>query len=381
MLTSDESAERRALQHALYAPGGSLTADQRARLVDLEQKSRPGRREETARVEEEIAQTRETVVEEPVADEAGDLHPSPQVAVHPDMSAQKGGFLSTLRTQTWWRKPRVIVAGLVALVLAGFAVGAAIPKEVNVALPMSAEQAERRVQVLNELEDYDRSSFILIAKTADGLLWYGTRMGGDLSCAVLDLGAEVTPMCVRSETADLTGIHVQSDMGSAEVVDYYYGSVFFTYEGVPLARLDYQSNMTFRSGMQFTPEQEVTMRSLVDDGYAEGTPEILGYLDGQPIWAAYASDWGSPCLIFDDPEHGRLSACVEESQSLTAPAPSSQLGVPDHNLNRITAILVPATADRDAVRIELASHTFGGRYLNVTHSAEGDASSWSPWLK
>lgn len=398
MDTEIEATELRSLQRRAYGREGGLDAVDAARLRELEsrratqtaapQHPEPLREPEapaaadSARESASADQPQESglggdadAAPPPISEDASH-RPAPGEALRQRMF----DLWQVLRTQRWWRRPRVIVGGLILLFVMAFAAGAAIPREPTVALSASDAQMERRAAISAQYEDYDADSLMLVAENGQGTLWFATSAEGALLCAVLDNGATMQQQCLRPETATTDGMNLFLHADRPEEPSFY-GNVLLTDEGLPLARIQEMGGFVEEPAIRLTDEEKRFTEALLAEGY-DAEPQIVGYLDGQAIWTANLGRDGSVCLLYDNPLSEMLADCADRA-GVIAVAPGQTTvasgAADDPRAPLSLRVIAPDTGEH--VLIELFRTNGWQQHLTITRSSEAPETVWGPRLE
>ncbi|MGX1934428.1 hypothetical protein [Microbacterium resistens] len=295
-----------------------------------------------------------------------------------------------------WRRPRVLVTAAAALVAAGLAIGWSVPRAPDVALPMTAAHEERReavLEALNGLDDIDGGSLVLLAESSPfededpaeegALLWYVTRKGGELSCAILEVpgqgpGMQCLPRASVTKGSLTVSAEVRPDRpandashpGDDSLSTYFWGTVTLTRLGVPLATVSGQRNSNADPGTWYREREAAAerIREALDITYP---PTLLGHLDDAPVWLANRQD-GTLCLVLEEGDEPRLGceAIVVRGRD------GESTGIGPVLLLRMS---VPATPTREAALLEVLNDPMSGAVLTITRQAD-PSTAWGPRL-
>ena len=371
MTDPDLGGERRELERRAFARDGSgLSEAEAARLSALRRADAP---------------VADAIPAVPVPERAQpDESPPPAVPVSPASSRSADGSGEDLgesgqhrpfgtvqtgtaqtgtraRLQAWLatgagKRPRYVVGGLAAVLLIGLLVGWAIPRPPDVGLALRAGEGEREAAVLNQHDDLDPGSLLLLARDHDGLLWYATQADGRLHCAILDVrGASAQRECQTTEQLRDQPLMVSLPQPIPGQRDGYAGTLAIAGTGAPLGALQsYQMTYTM-SGVQDRREQAAMNRIVADNGFVYAM--VVGRVGDVPVWLG-DDGAGNRCLIVEDPDPRK--ACDIGTVTMDFAERSSGQERPT------LALRLPETAAHPAMRIEFWTPANSGQYLVIT---------------
>lgn len=387
--------ELRALQHRAYGRGGALTEADAARLRELEARrivptAEPGHAEAsvvttnagTDELRREVAEDdgdAATSGEKLPSGEVSDAAPDPPRAPEPlaDRIRQRfGDGIYALRAKPWARRPRVIVGALIGALVLAFGFGLTFPRTPVVALHETAEQQDRRAAIVAQYEDLDEGSLVLIAARGVGTLWYATSSDEQLRCAIVDNSDLMQQQCMRPGDGRTDGLQIFLDPANPEVPGYF-GQVAFSVEGLPIGSLQELAGFTSVNTSLLTEEEQRFFDGLAEQGYAPGA-QILGYLDDEPIWLAYAAGGSQACLLYDDPLSEMQVSCDEVSGVVTS---ASRDGAAGSDARLPLSFRTVSAQTGEAVLVEMFATGFGGFSLTITRSADHPPTAWGPRIE
>lgn len=262
-LDAAELRELRSLHEKAYGRDSALTLAEGARMRELERRRRaeesssqppPSLTVAPVRGDDEPAQQASTLVDAlPLwkADVGHDRRPGqPEGASAAEASRKRptasvGGVAeaevpesASAALRRWW--PPLAAASAI-LLAAGIGVGwLFFGKVANGDLPLTDEQDQRRADLYVE-GDYDEGSVKAIGQEEDALVWYATREGGELACAILDVGGASSGRCLPVGIVREQGISVfvsltlrGAESGESEQV---YAYVLQSTTGAPMASI------------------------------------------------------------------------------------------------------------------------------------------------
>lgn len=217
---------------------------------------------------------------------------------------------------------KTLAAASFVLVLLGLAVGWAVFGRDDGAPALTAGQQERRIE-LQSGDEYDQGSVRLIAEDDDAVVWYATRGGGEVGCAVLDVGDASQEQCGGGGDDPLS-VSVSVPVADPDDPAEEYGisisaTVGFTPSGEPLAWI-HRWDMSDAMLEQFEGLERERAEALIADGYTPGL-SIVGYFHDEPVWLAERPADGTQsggfvrCMVVDAASEATSCAPADEEVS------------------------------------------------------------------
>lgn len=343
MPTPEEIAELRELQARAYGRGGELTAADAARLHELEAArfprdagivepsapSTPSAHPSAAAPSDPLvrrasAAPPRTPVTTPVRPDAAAAPPSdtssPGIAVSEDPGTHRSSPPTMEKgsraepeprpralLQRFWRP---LAAGAAVLLAVGVGAGWLLfGRAPDAGLPLTGEQAERRVQLENEGK-FDEGSLRVIGQDEEALAWYGTKNDGKLACVVLDVDVpdaelQSSQSCGVIDEVREHGVGTNLLLGASGASggpqENLAAQLLFSLEGEPLAVIQRWETDGSDWLDQFEDADRETAERLTAEGYDPYSIVIAGRVGDLPVWAASRPDpdGGPPhsCLL------------------------------------------------------------------------------------
>lgn len=323
MPQGSDADELRMLQRKAYGRDGELTDAEAARLRELEH------RDESAAVVSDAAD-----VSTPVAETSAGGSAHTDAAETPDASeathagtrlagsrpavegasgddTSTGSELRTSRLKTAMRELRrqwrFAAAASVLLLAIGIGAGWALFGQDREAIALTAEQQQRRLE-LYDTGDYDQGSLRAVGQDAEGaLVWYGTKIGGEQRCLVLDVGEKSGQQCVPSDDSSLFSLSASVTIPgiadpAAEIVsnigvDAY---LLLSTTGEPMVAIQRWEQSDDVRLQQFVGDERARAEELTADGTAWNL-SIIGSFRDEPVWLINgdADNSMQTCLVVD----------------------------------------------------------------------------------
>lgn len=230
MPDAEAIVELRSLQERAYGRGGGLSDVDAARLRELEGLPAVERGSATAeepRVVERGSEATET--------KRGSLHRFQGTGDSSPSGRSTTEARSTPRLRSGLRARGAALAALIVAILVGVLVGWALfsPRAPQ-AVPLSAEQQSWQNEILVSAV-YDSGSLRPIAEEDGTIVWFATRDGGDIVCAIISDGETTAPACRERDVAIMRGLQTslrrEVDGGEGLVE----AQILFDAEGDPAA--------------------------------------------------------------------------------------------------------------------------------------------------
>nr|MBS1901077.1 hypothetical protein [Actinomycetota bacterium] len=379
--------ERRELERRAFARDGSgLSEAEAARLSELRRAEAPlAEAVPVAPVPERAQRDESPPPVAPVpptssrsADGSGDDLGDPGQGRPSGTGTVHNGTGPRARLRAWlatgaWKRPRYVVGGLAAVLLAGLLIGWTIPRPPDVGLALRAGEAERRDEALKD-DPHDPGSVLLLDRQDDALLWTWTNADGRLRCAVLDVPkAPSESQCQIPDEMVNNPYSVQvsatlppaRDAHATQVG--YSATIFLAGRGFPggsIQRWESDSRM-MNQGMSDDEIRDAAR--LSQDQKLDGL-SIVGRWRGLPVWRGFADDGTSQCLIVETPEPQR--GCGSDGRTFysTSAGGVTVLGSSDSEETSIV-LEVPVTEERPSAIIEMRTGMYIGIYLMITENA------------
>ncbi|MFJ4224304.1 hypothetical protein [Microbacterium sp. NPDC089695] len=362
MPPEDDAAELRALQQRAYGRDGGLTAEEAARLSELE--AARVARERSAESEpsssahaapaDAVPTGADTAAAEPDAvvpelvEPAADPAPAPARALP-----------GALRAHAW-----TAVAASLVLLLIGVAVGWGVFGRDDQVL--SSAQQERRLEL--QQGDYDAGSVRLIAEDDDAVVWYATRRDGEIACAVLDVGEASQDQCALDDADDGQPLTVSMSVPVADPDDPAdeYGTsisatVGYSTSGEPLAWI-YRWEIDDAMLGQFEGSERERAEALVAEGYLPGL-SIVGYFHDEPVW------------LVDKPADGTQTGGFVQCMVVDAASAATACRVSDDRRAGLRALSLETAEDGTPVlwTLQIRFTGWGTPYLTIEQGDPDDA--------
>jgi hypothetical protein len=317
MLSSGEAVELRELHRRAYAPGGSLSAADAARLHNLEDKRVaevvPARDAERARVVSggrlaaDPAGSALVGGTTPVGGSGQAVGPDAGAPVL-DAEGHAGAAVPVARAKK--RTPWVSLAAGAAALLVGLGVGwvLAESRHAPASVVVTAEQQARGEQIAPD--GTDPGSVLVLGEREGIIAWYLTKDEGKSTCLVLDGGGEeIETSCSRTESLSAYPVSTAVDiLSDDDYIDVTFANLAFGPDGAPAVSLSGYRTIETNAERYVSDEERTIAADLNDAGYRADSIYVVGYHAEEPIWTAISAA-GEYCLIRVSSDAEPLADC------------------------------------------------------------------------
>lgn len=361
MLTTDEAAELRALQRRAYARDSGLSAEEAARLQELE-----ARRVVTHVAGTDGAVTDSAVTDTPVADVVVTGVEGSAVtgaAEEPSLTADgvtasdqaSDGSAALEEARTPHRRRWLPAVLTVAALGVGLGLGWLLLGGGATAIALSLSTAGARAE-LEEDGRFDAGSIVPLEEKYGTIIWYATAEDGRQECLIMTIEDRESRNCgyvedMEQAAAQLyASIEVDGEDPDAPAVI----SAMLLRDGAGSPTLYVQkeeAQLPWDWRSQYSDEELVIAEALVAEGRSGESLQIVGYDGDTPIWLDWTS--GETCIL----------AVIDTVVTQECGAPGDDL-----------ALVVPSADDGDAVTTYIvAQHDSRGPMLTIEKSIPADS--------
>lgn len=286
MLDAEEAVELRALQARAYGREGNLTAEETARLAELNE-SRGG----------------VTGSEAPARPSAGDPAGEEPVMGRRNHERTTSTSEPALR-QASARRPRwpLIAIGFVVVFALGATAGWVLSRPPKNDVELTAPQAEWEQELLDAGE-YDAGSVRAMAVEDDMVIWAATQSKGRQTCLVMGDAQERVPFCTSTDYVHSQGFDaVRTVDADGELKRQISARLFLTPEGAPaVVTGSFLFAPPDEFGAAYRDDGEAAVaEELVELGLDRTSLWVVGYDGRTPIWTGIKVATGQTCIAYDD---------------------------------------------------------------------------------
>lgn len=364
----DDFTEMRALQERAYGRAGGLSPADAARLRELEDDASE---EDASPLDADSLKAGSTTVVRPsdrenapvvgrAAPPRAELNSVQHVAAASTDSSDERATGPEHRAASVLRSRWTLLAGvLLVAILAGMLLGWALfSPRATPTIHLDATQQSWQDEILIS-GTYDSGSVRAIAEEDGTIVWFATRDGGEIVCAIVGDGITTSPACRERALALMQGLQtsLRRDVeGGQDQVD---AQVQFDAEGDPAVLTSHQLIGTGSRGVYTNATEQQAADQLMESGFAPNSLTIVGHDGDVPIWIGVDRDSARWCLIYDGSSSPFMKAC-DETNALINEGGSLAITLPDADTGASTTF----------------EYRFGpgSSYLQITRSAD-DAGS------
>ncbi|MGF6823940.1 hypothetical protein M2317_002865 [Microbacterium sp. ZKA21] len=307
MLSSGEAVELRELHRRAYAPGGSLSAADAARLHNLEDKR------VAAAMSPEKAQAGDTAAVGGSAGDAVDSGASGDAGPTDDVDRSAGlavevtdGADSTdpvgrhgrrgILTRRWFPYAAVGLVLLLGFGIGFVVFGQSIIRSMALSLAVGAEQVRLEAEA-----DFDPGSITALGQAHGATIWHATRDEGENQCLLLTIDERNESACVPNDQFDQLGGGLYASMSLPADDDGDVSGLNVTVVRDVDGRLAVVAQVWSPDEMwdwrsQYS-EDELAIIDRIESETGVGGEflQIVGYDDDRPVWQEFSGPSG--CVI------------------------------------------------------------------------------------
>jgi hypothetical protein len=303
------SAELRALRAKAYGPGGDLSADELARLEELEGRLRPPAAAQPV-VPQPVEGTSAAASQPPRGDQledesAGD--PAQEPAEHAER-AEASAAPSTRR-----RRWPLLAASVVGILAVGLGIGWGIWGWDARSFALTAAHGEQRAELEKQ---YDPGTVIAMVEQDGAVVWRAERSDGEEACVIITLSDRTSSSCTTFEEIAKNGWWPSTSItvpdGQENAGRSLTAAVLRTVDGELVPYLQLQSDDVWDWESQYSDAELAQLRQIEKAGYM---PENLGLVgsDGDTnIWYDWTQIGVCIITVIDDEV---VDECAEDSES------------------------------------------------------------------
>ncbi|MGM7697741.1 hypothetical protein [Microbacterium sp. A84] len=293
MLNESETAQLRSLHERAYGREGGLTAEDAARLHELESKLRP------VVVAPSVAEPLEvaapvSIGEPSTASEVEASEAPPEEASAPP------------------RRRRWLAFAAVGAVLIGLGVGWVLWGWNTAEFALAAAHAEQRGE-LEASGDYDEGTVAAVSENHGVVIWRAERGEGEQHCVIATTSTQTQSGCAamedsNSETANATITVPEGDELAGQTLSAYL-LLSVTGEIVPTIQIWNQQDNNWEA--QFSEEEREAIGRIEAAGFDPSLLSILGYDGDTPVWTS----WGGEMCLIAESDDGIVSDCASTTET------------------------------------------------------------------
>ena len=301
----DGAAELRMLRAKAYGPDGELSADELARLQELEGQQAAGASAPVPLVEP-AATPESPAAPAPATDLQGLLRDDDAPETLPE------SLTDDLPDPPRRRWP-LVAAASAGILAVGLGIGWAIwgwdSQATALAVAHSALQAEMEAE-----EEYDPGTLVPVAEQYGVVVWRADRSNGEELCVIITSDDANHQGCVSYEQLADSSWPTATAMvpeGQERAGDQLAAGLIPTATGELTPFFQVWSNDPSLVESMYSDEELEQLRAVEDAGYAGNSLSIIGYDGETAVWSNW--DTGNLCVIAAT-DAGIISACAESAE-------------------------------------------------------------------
>ncbi|MGM7668904.1 hypothetical protein [Microbacterium sp. A93] len=293
MLNESETAQLRSLHERAYGRDGGLTAEDAARLHELEAKLRP--------VPAVPVDARVDVVPLSAVDAEVVVVEAVEASGAPPEEAS-----APPRRRRWFA-----LAAVCALLI-GFGAGWMLWGWNLAEFTLATAHAEQRGE-LEASGDYDAGTVAAVSENHGVVIWRAERGEGEQHCVIATTSTQTQSGCAamedsNSETANATITVPEGDELAGQTLSAYL-LLSVTGEIVPTIQIWNQQDNNWEA--QFSGEELEAIGRIEAAGFDPSSLSILGYDGDTPVWTS----WGGEMCLIAESDDGIVSDCASTTET------------------------------------------------------------------
>ncbi|HWK76623.1 hypothetical protein [Microbacterium sp.] len=305
MPDADSSAELRMLRAKAYGPGGDLSADELARLQELEGRLRPS------------AATSPPPLNDPHEDDSPEDDPQEDLfgslseerssettlrqAQEPRAEHAERAEASTQAPAAARRRWPVLAASIAGILAIGFGIGWAIWGWDARSFALTAAHGDQRAELEKQ---YDPGTVVAMAEQHGAVVWRAERSNGAETCVIITLSDRTSSGCTTYEELEKNGWWPSTSItvpdGQENAGRSLSAAVLRTVDGELVPYIQLQSTDDWDWESQYSEAELAQLRQIEAAGYRPENLSIIGSDGDTNIWYDWAGQGLCIIAIIDD---------------------------------------------------------------------------------